>query len=464
MRARAAMRKASRFYRAHWLRVVLVAAVIYTGFSFITALLILQLDAYGLFFAIPLWLTGVFWVQAGLAPIVEDARSGRPKPSLQDVVNRAGKRVNRISVAGILAAVPIYLGFYLIVPGLILLTRWSLLVPVIMFENAGVFTAFARSRDLVRDNAWRVLGFIVGSVALFIGSLLAIGFVSGALAGDLAGFGGWLVLGAISIAVLSLTTPFIALVWTMSYLELRAERPPQEEELARLRPSRALDEGWATYAVHPGRLFALGAIVTVPVMLVEAAVLWSEAAAFVPLLAAPLLVGYLWLAGLLAAGLRDFPEGTAALWLRRVWRRTAPRAGPFVIVGVLAGLVFATGIGILLLIWWTSVGAAVVVEGLGVRAALGRSRHLASYGGPRQVLKLLIISIVVAGAVSILVLLFFPALPDPWPLLLIGGANVLIGPYVALAWANAYWQLRSLEEATLPGAPERSSRMEALTR
>src|ERR671923_774983 len=101
MQARAAMREAGRFYWARWPHVVLVAAVIYTAFSFLTALLILQAGSYGLLAAVPLWLTGVFWVQAALAPLVQDVRWGKPPPSLAETFRRATRRANRISVAGI---------------------------------------------------------------------------------------------------------------------------------------------------------------------------------------------------------------------------------------------------------------------------------------------------------------------------------------------------------------------------
>jgi hypothetical protein len=463
MQARAAMREAGRFYWARWPHVVLVAAVIYTAFSFLTALLILQAGSYGLLAAVPLWLTGVFWVQAALAPLVQDVRWGKPPPSLAETFRRATRRANRISVAGILAAVGIYVGFYLLViPGLVLLVRWSLLVPTIMFEGAGVFTAFARSRDLVRGNAWRVFGFVVGSIVLFFASLVAIGALSAGIGSDQSGLGGWLVLGAISVAVLSLTTPLIALVWTMAYFELRAEHPPHEEVgPPRLRPSRALDEAWMTIKVHPGRLLALGAIVGAPVTAAVVAFDLAGASAWAPLVVAPVLVGYIWLAGLLAAGLPTFREGSARSWLRDLLRRTAPGLVRLVGAGLLAGAVFATGIGLLLLPYWAWIGGTILVENCSLGAAFGHSRRLAS-GNVRRVVKLLVVSVIVALAASFLFVILFSRTPE-WAYALSAAAIVLTAPYVGLAWAHAYGQLRELGKPPEP-APEPPERAEAITR
>jgi len=54
------------------------------------------------------------------------------------------------------------LGFVLLViPCLILLTIWSVVVPVIVVERTDVFESLSRSRELVRGNGWRVFGFLV---------------------------------------------------------------------------------------------------------------------------------------------------------------------------------------------------------------------------------------------------------------------------------------------------------------
>ena len=61
----------------------------------------------------------------------------------------------------------------LVVPGLILLARWSVALPALMIERTGVMESLARSRDLTRGRRWTVLGFLV-LVAAFNGALFLV--------------------------------------------------------------------------------------------------------------------------------------------------------------------------------------------------------------------------------------------------------------------------------------------------
>ena len=61
--------------------------------------------------------------------------------------------------AGVLATIGIFVGLaLLIVPGLVLLTWWLVVSPVIMLEHRPVLESFGRSRALVRGSAWPVFG------------------------------------------------------------------------------------------------------------------------------------------------------------------------------------------------------------------------------------------------------------------------------------------------------------------
>jgi len=55
----------------------------------------------------------------------------------------------------------------LVVPGLILLTMWSVTVPALVVEKQGVVEALGRSGDLTRGRRWAVFGLLVVYVILF---------------------------------------------------------------------------------------------------------------------------------------------------------------------------------------------------------------------------------------------------------------------------------------------------------
>jgi hypothetical protein len=64
--------------------------------------------------------------------------------------------------AAIVSGIGILFGFIAcIIPGIILLTLWSVTAPAIVVERRGVFDALSRSWDLVKRNFWQTLGVIV---------------------------------------------------------------------------------------------------------------------------------------------------------------------------------------------------------------------------------------------------------------------------------------------------------------
>jgi hypothetical protein len=254
------------------------------------------------------------------------------------------------------------------------------------------------------------------------------------------------------VVVLSLTTPLICVAWTLRYLDLAEARPPEAVGPSRLRVADALDEAWAFYARRAAPLLVLGAIVALPVMLARFGADWAGDWAFVLQLAATL-VGYIWLQGLITAGLNDVEEASGRRWLAALAAQARPRIFALIVAGLLAGLVFATGFGIVLLIWWSVLGPAVVVERRGVIASFGRSRRLVR-GRVRRVIGVLVLSLLLAAVVAVLISGFFFLPGEAWSYAVGFAATALTAPWVALAWAFMYRQLRTLEEPAPAAEPE----------
>jgi len=114
------------------------------------------------FISILVSVVGTFWLQGALVYAVSDVRDGRIDTTVREVFERVRPELGTLILAGILAGLGIAVGFVLlIVPGLILLTWWCLIVPVIVLEGKRVGEAFTRSRELVRGHGWTVFGVVV---------------------------------------------------------------------------------------------------------------------------------------------------------------------------------------------------------------------------------------------------------------------------------------------------------------
>lgn len=160
-------------------------------------------------------LVGTFWLQGALAYAVEDVLDGRIDTGVGQLFERVQPHLGTLIPAGLLAAIGIAIGFFLlIVPGLILLTWWALIVPVIVFERRDIGESFGRSRELVRDHGWTVFGVVLVTAIL---SAVASGVVQGIFS-FLGIFLRYWIGGMIASA---LVAPFSAIAMTLVYFKLR---------------------------------------------------------------------------------------------------------------------------------------------------------------------------------------------------------------------------------------------------
>jgi len=205
--------EAWQMYKAHAKHLLAIAFVIYLIAAIISAVLGL-LGAIGIYLALLVNIIALFLLQATLVKAVQDVRDGRADLSISETVNQAMPYIWSVAGASILAGIAIAIGFVLvIVPGLILITIWAVIVPVIVIERTGALASFGRSRTLVRGHGWHVFGtlVLVWIILLVVDIILGLifAFLPHALRGGLS-----------SVISGTLVAPFIALVVTLIYYRL----------------------------------------------------------------------------------------------------------------------------------------------------------------------------------------------------------------------------------------------------
>jgi hypothetical protein len=137
--------------------------------------------------AILFWVLSVLY-QGMVVELVQGVQSRRAH-SVIELVRSVEPVLLQLLAVSVLFGLGVAIGFVLlIVPGLMLLVIWSVVAPVTVLEQPGVFAAFARSRELVRGNGWPVFGVILTvGVTVFVVAFaaglasLALGSLGGAL-------------------------------------------------------------------------------------------------------------------------------------------------------------------------------------------------------------------------------------------------------------------------------------------
>jgi hypothetical protein len=203
--------EAGRIYKTQF--VTLLAAALAVFFISGVAVLVLP-GVLGILAALVVVAAEVFY-QGMVVQLVRDVQDGRRDSSLGELFKSVTPVAVPLLLVSILAGLGIGIGFVLlVVPGLILLTIWSVVAPVTVIERPGVIAAFGRSRELVRGHGWEVFGVIV---LVFVIVVIAniIGAIVGSAFGDVGG-------AIVNWIVTSLTTPLAAVVAAVLFFRLRA--------------------------------------------------------------------------------------------------------------------------------------------------------------------------------------------------------------------------------------------------
>jgi hypothetical protein len=176
---------------------------------------------------------GTSLVQGALAESVRDVHLGADPASIGQSYQRAAARIGSLVGVAVLSALGIVLGVVLLlVPGLVLMARWAVAVPVVMYEGATPRAALKRSSDLVRGHGRAVFTVLV-NVGFRVG---VVGFAVGAAAGTVGGFlAMWIGL-TVGSAV---TTPYAAHALSVLYYRLTEPNRPLIPE-----PGRRWESVW----------------------------------------------------------------------------------------------------------------------------------------------------------------------------------------------------------------------------
>jgi hypothetical protein len=210
-------------YKRHAAHFLLISFAIFLVVAAVSALLSAVFGGFGSFLAEILTVFGMFLLQAALVKAVQDVRDGRADLSVRDTVSAVIPVLGAVALASILASIAITIGFFLIiVPGLVLVTFLSLIVPCIVIGQTGALPSFSKSWRTVSGYGWHVFGTYVVLFLVLIVAEIVLSLILLALPDALRSFISSVVSG-------TLVAPFIAAVVTLMYYRLTAAHGAESE-------------------------------------------------------------------------------------------------------------------------------------------------------------------------------------------------------------------------------------------
>src|SRR5262245_40162829 len=215
--ANAVLKEAWRIYRRLFARSLGIGAIVFGVVHF------LDVAGHGTLIALvslALTVPGVALVQGGLVEVVRALHAnGDDDPSLVEVFRRSGAQLGRVLAVSIISGLGIALGcLLLLLPGLALMTRWAVAIPVTVLEGGSAGDALRCSREIVRGNGWNVFKVVFATGVLTTATGLLFGLASAGLGAS----GMWLMLTLGS----ALTAPYAAHALTVVYYALREPDRP----------------------------------------------------------------------------------------------------------------------------------------------------------------------------------------------------------------------------------------------
>jgi hypothetical protein len=162
---------AAKIYRDHAGVLLLSAVAVFA----VQAVLVLALGWVGAL--LNLVVNTFYWGM--VVELVRDVQDGRLDATVGELFRSVAPVVMPLLGVSILAGLGILVGFVLIVvPGLYLMTIWSVVAPVTVLERPGVLAAFSRSRELVRGYGWEVFAVIIVVIIVVVVASILVGLIA----------------------------------------------------------------------------------------------------------------------------------------------------------------------------------------------------------------------------------------------------------------------------------------------
>ena len=213
-------------------RLILIGAIVFGVMALVQIAVATSSNRYLALVTLVAFSIGIYWLQGALTVATADLRNYRADLTVAEVFSRVRPFLARLVLAGLAIAVvvgalvavvlvlsSIPVAIVLGLASLLLTALWIGVIPAIVLEDRRVLDAFRRSHALVRGDLPRVVVIIVLSLlfsAIISTVLRALFSVLPSPASIVVG----------DLVANSVTVPFVALTWTLTFLDLRLNKDP----------------------------------------------------------------------------------------------------------------------------------------------------------------------------------------------------------------------------------------------
>ncbi len=177
-------------YKAFWRYLAPLALLVSGAVVALVVILVVALGQVGLVATVIISIVANFWITGLLVQTVDDLMEGEGDAWIGTRFAAFWPLVNVVSLAALLLSAVMLPGFVviysghplvglpLIIGGVVLLTWWALVIPLIVIEQCSLGEALHRSRELVAGKAWQVfwyfvvVGFLTGLLSSAVERLL----------------------------------------------------------------------------------------------------------------------------------------------------------------------------------------------------------------------------------------------------------------------------------------------------